>query len=231
MSASEKLRWLRIRRFSSVEFLVVLVLWIVSASFLFQLRNGDVIESLIATLVLSSAVLTVGGHRRTLVAAILLAMPIVACRWLNHLRPDLMPPEVHATGAIVFMVFVAMHLFRFVLRSQRVNTEVLCAAISVYLMLGIIWTMSYVLLAQFVPGSFVFSAAQDPNRAMVGFEALYFSLGTLSGVSYGDITPVSNVARMLALLEAMTGVFYMTILIARLVSLYAAKEPSDAAPG
>jgi hypothetical protein len=46
------------------------------------------------------------------------------------------------------------------------------------------------------------------------FDALYFSFGTLTTVDYGDIVPRSRVARMLAITEAATGVFYIAILIA-----------------
>jgi hypothetical protein len=43
-------------------------------------------------------------------------------------------------------------------------------------------------------------------------------------VGYGDITPVSRAARWLAALEAMTGLLYVAVLIARLVSLYSRAE-------
>jgi hypothetical protein len=62
---------------------------------------------------------------------------------------------------------------------------------------------------------------------MQGFNAFYFSFVTLSTVGYGDITPVSKVARMLAALEAMTGLLYVAVLIARLVSLYSAPQPPE----
>jgi hypothetical protein len=39
-------------------------------------------------------------------------------------------------------------------------------------------------------------------------------------MGYGDVLPVAPVARMLAMVEAMTGVFFVSVLIARLVSLY-----------
>ena len=47
----------------------------------------------------------------------------------------------------------------------------------------------------------------------------YFSFVTLATVGYGDILPVHPVARSLAMLEAVTGSLYLTILVARLVSL------------
>jgi hypothetical protein len=39
-------------------------------------------------------------------------------------------------------------------------------------------------------------------------------------VGYSGITPVSRLARWLAAMEAMTGLLYVAVLIARLVSLY-----------
>jgi hypothetical protein len=60
---------------------------------------------------------------------------------------------------------------------------------------------------------------------MEGFEALYFSFVTLTTVGYGDIIPVSNAARMLAVTEAATGLFFVAVLIARLVSHYSRNEP------
>jgi Ion channel len=63
---------------------------------------------------------------------------------------------------------------------------------------------------------------------MEGFNALYFSFITLSTVGFGDIVPVSSMARMLAITEAVFGMFYVTLMIARLVSLYAVRGSSDA---
>jgi hypothetical protein len=43
-------------------------------------------------------------------------------------------------------------------------------------------------------------------------------------VGFGDIVPVSGLARSLTLLEAMTGVVYMAVMISRLISLYKTDE-------
>ena len=62
-----------------------------------------------------------------------------------------------------------------------------------------------------------------------GFNAFYFSFVTLSTVGFGDVAPVSKVARTLAVMEAITGMFYVAVLIARLVAMYspARPEPTD----
>ena len=44
----------------------------------------------------------------------------------------------------------------------------------------------------------------------------YYSFVTLTTMGYGDIMPVHPLARALAVLEALTGQLYLTILLARL---------------
>jgi hypothetical protein len=213
------------RRYSVARFLCALVLLFVTSPFLRHLNYGELIETGLGTLVLLSGVFAIGGRRRTLVAGAALVTPAVAGRWIDHLRPGLIPQGLILLVIMCAVGFVVYHLLRFVLRAPRVNSEVLCAGIATYLMLGILWSFVYTLTARLAPGSFVFSLGPEQYRSMVGFEALYFSFGALSGVNFGDITPVSSVARMLAQLEAMAGMFYLAVLISRLVSLYTSDKP------
>jgi hypothetical protein len=48
----------------------------------------------------------------------------------------------------------------------------------------------------------------------------YFSFATLASVGYGDVVPHTQMARTMALLEAMLGQFYLVALIGRLVGLH-----------
>jgi hypothetical protein len=172
------------------------------------------------TLVLLAAVFAVGGRRRMLTLAGCLAAPAMIGKWVHHFRPDWVPLAAYLTAALVFVAFVIVNLLRFVLRAPRVSGEVLCASISAYLMLGLLWALAYTLEADVNPNAFAFNTAGAGSGQMSGFEAFYFSFVTLSTVGYGDITPVSRVARMLAVVEAMTGLLYVAVLIARLVALH-----------
>ena len=58
-------------------------------------------------------------------------------------------------------------------------------------------------------------------------ELLYFSLVTLSTLGYGDIVPLRGEVRILAALEAITGVLYIAITVALLVSSYKQKSASS----
>jgi hypothetical protein len=190
-------------------------------------KGGELIVSILLSLVLLSAVLAVASRGSTLIVALLLAIPAIVGRWINHFRPDLVPPPVFLAAGLVLTAFVVVNLLRFVLRAPSVNVEVLCASISAYLMLGLMWTIAYWLVAQVTPTAFAFNTTTGTKESMEGFNAFYFSFITLSTVGYGDITPVSKVARMLAATEAMTGLLYVAVLIARLVALYSTPNSHD----
>jgi Ion channel len=221
------LRRLPFRRFSAVQLLIALGIFFTCAPFLEEIEGGDLIVALLLSLVLLSAVLAVADTRRTFVVAILLVIPTLAARWANHFWPDLIPPRVFLIGGLLVFVFVVARLLRFILRAPSVTAEVLCASISAYLMLGLMWTLAYWLVDRLTPGgAFSFNTNAGP-RSIDGFTGFYFSFVTLSTVGYGDITPVSRIARWLAAMEAMTGLLYVAVLIARLVSLYSSPKSND----
>jgi hypothetical protein len=179
------------------------------------------------SLVLLAGVVAVADRKRVLVIAIVLAIPAIAGRWMNHFRPDLVPPHVFLTAGLILIAFVVANLLRFVLRAPSVNADVLCASISAYLMLGLMWTLAYWLVDQLTPGGAFSFNTNAGTRSINGFTGFYFSFITLSTVGYGDITPVSRIARWLAAMEAMTGLLYVAVLIARLVSLYSTPKSHD----
>jgi ion channel len=221
------LQRLKFRRFSTVQLLIALALLFFFFPFVEEVRGGDIIVSVLLSLVLLSAVLAIADRKLVFFIALVLAIPAIAGRWISHFRPDLVPPPVFLTAGLVLIAFVVANLLRFVLRAPSVNAEVLCASISAYLMLGLIWTIAYWLVAQLTPNAFAFNTSTGAKETMQGFNAFYFSFVTLSTVGYGDITPVSKVARMLAAMEAMTGLLYVAVLIARLVSLYSTPKSRD----
>jgi hypothetical protein len=213
-------------RFSSVELLISLCLLIFVSPFIQGLPGGRLIEGALITVVFFAAVIAVSKKRRTLILAVVLVTPALVAKWMNHLQPRLFPPAIFLSCAIAFLIFVIVHILRFVLRTPRVTTEVLCASVSAYLLLGVLWAMAYRLAAVITPSAFVFNTAQAANGPMDGFTSFYFSYTTLTTLGYGDITPVSHVARMLSVMESMTGTLYVAVLIARLVGLYSTQDSS-----
>lgn len=218
---------LGVRRVTVAHFLIAEVALLAVVPFIDQLRDGVLIESALMTLVFLMAVLAVGGHRTTLAVAAVLVVPGAFGRWADHFWPGLVPAEFTNVTSIVFLAFVIYHLLRFILHAPRVNNEVLCAGVATYLMLGILWAFAYMLASRLDPGSFLIRGESGPHRPLAGYEAIFVSFGTLSNVPFDEVSPVTKPARMLAMGEAMTGMFYVAILIARLVALYSADPPPD----
>jgi hypothetical protein len=213
-------------RYSGIELLAVLALLFLSAPFIEDLPNGDLIEAGLISGVMVSSVLAVGGRRRALTIALLLLAPALGGKWVNHFWPSTPSALVYLFAATAFFVFVVSNLIRFILRAPQVDANVLCAGLSGYLLLGLLWAPAYMMISRLTPAAFNLSAAPGGAPTLNGFDAFYFSFMTLCTVGYGDITPVSKGARMLAVIEAITGLFYVAVLISRLVAIYSSSQPT-----
>jgi len=207
-------------RRSAIRLLIALAVMIVTSPFIEDLPHGDLIEAVVLTLVMVSAVHAVSDQRRMLLMALVLVTPVLVGRWGNQFRPDLLPPVVYLLPEVLFFGFVIAQVVRFLVRAPRVDANVICAAISGFLMLGLLWAPLYVMVARLDPGAFTLPS-NPASVSLGGFDAFYFSFTTLSTVGYGDFVPASRAAKMLAVTEAISGLFYMAVLISRLVSVYA----------
>ena len=92
------------------------------------------------------------------------------------------------------------------------------------------FTLTFEIIELRNPGSFTgLPEAASTNRGELGAAMMYFSLVCISTMGFGDITPVSEIARPMAVLEGVIGQLYLAVMIARLVGLHIAgsRDPSD----
>lgn len=120
-----------------------------------------------------------------------------------------------------FFALAAAGLFSHLRNARSVAQAQLYTAVNVYLLLGLLWATLYLAIDAFSPGSIQIGHSADRQT-----ELLYFSLITLSTIGYGDIVPLGGEARILAALEGVTGVLYIAITVALLVSRFRS-EPLD----
>jgi hypothetical protein len=122
-----------------------------------------------------------------------------------------------------------MIILRHVLAFGPLYADRVHAALSVYILLAMAWAGAYGMVEILIPESFSIPAAfgHDP-QAPQGMNLLttmfHLSIATLTSTGYGDITPVAPFARSLAALEQLIGVFYIAVLISRLVGLYPSED-------
>ena len=124
-----------------------------------------------------------------------------------------------------FLLLGINNALRQVVYGVEMNANRLYGAVCVYLMIGLLWSMMFMILQDIDPNSFGGNLASNPEEAQVDW--LYYSFVTLTTLGYGDILPLSAPARALAYVEAIVGVFYMAMLVAALVSGYITQVQSD----
>lgn len=123
---------------------------------------------------------------------------------------------------IPYQLMIVTILLRYIFKAHYVTQDVLYAATAVYLMLGAVFVPVYGLLQTLAPGSFIDN--MNSAAAVQWQQLIYFSYVTLTTAGYGDILPVTLWARSLANVEMVIGVLYVTIIMARLVALYAQEK-------
>lgn len=124
----------------------------------------------------------------------------------------------------VFFGVTVVGLFDYLRKAFSVTNAHLFTAASIYLLLAMQWFCIYSAFEIFRPDSFLRSSTIATDRQT---ELLYFSLITLSTVGYGDIVPLNGEVRMVAALEGITGVLYVAITVAVLVSAYKRQDSSS----
>jgi Ion channel len=211
-------------RFSVAQLLVALFLLLAAYPFITELHYGYAIENGLITVVMIFAVLAVSG--RTWGLAILLVIPTLSGQWIDQSQPGFIPLWVMPCARMVFVGFVVVQLLRFVARARQVNSEVLCAGISAYVLMGIFWASAYLMDSRLNPASFSNIHSPGVNQALSRFDALYLSFVSLTCLGCGDISPLSKPARMQMVMESLVGVLYLAVLIARLVALYS-RQPAN----
>lgn len=122
-------------------------------------------------------------------------------------------------------VLATVACVRQALRPGRVDAERVFAALDAYLIVALLFGVAFWALDSVQPGSFG-GAIGDDGLGL--HEAIYLSFVTIATLGFGDLLPVSEAARGLVTVEAVSGQLYLAVLVARLVSLYARQD--DAGP-
>ena len=149
--------------------------------------------------------------------AVLFVPPAMVFSVLEAISPD--------NGAIVlgsalfhvpFYFFVSYAMIRYLFHDERVTRDELYATGAAFTVVA--WGFAYVYAAAQVvwPESFT---GTDGVGEQTWFELLFLSFTTLTSVGLSDVMPVASHARSLVMVEQVAGVFYVALVVARLIGL------------
>ena len=118
---------------------------------------------------------------------------------------------------LLFFCFIILkHTSEQSLFSNEITGNNIMGSICIFLLLGFIWAIFYLLIIEVTPTSF--SGIELTTWKQNLPDVMYFSFITLTTLGYGDVLPISPLARFLVYMEAIVGVFYMAIVVSSLVS-------------
>jgi hypothetical protein len=136
----------------------------------------------------------------------------------DQLRSLLREPLVFfvAAAVLALLLYCAGVILHSILAADRISINEIIGTFNMYLIMGYAWSYVYLLVEYCAPGSF-----QPAGTAgSIGLRFVYFSFVTLTTIGFGDTIPVSPLAQMFVILEAIVGQFYVAIVVAYLVSLH-----------
>jgi hypothetical protein len=157
-------------------------------------------------------------HRSLLLFAIVLAIPALLERMVL--------PKVgsfylfNSVLTFIFDVGIVVIIVQHVFAAEKPTSETIFGALCVYLLVGFTFATVYGMVAAFQSNAFYLDPHTNFHSVPNRFDLIYYSFATMTSLGAAGITPVSSQARSFSILEAILGVLYLAVLIARLMGAY-----------
>jgi hypothetical protein len=176
---------------------------------------GQSLVLAMTVMTMAIGVLSVQSSRLAFKSSLLLVIGTIIVSALANAVDMVQISYLHLLFMLLFFCITLKIAAGQALFSGNVTQNSIIGSICIFLLLGLIWTVLYLIVDQLLPSSFI---GLDGQRWQDNFPALiYFSYVTLTTLGFGDLLPASPIARFLVYMEAIVGVFYMAIVVSSLV--------------
>ncbi len=214
-----KIEW---PKFGFLGLLICLVSLLVVVPFLQEFSPAKPVVRIFSTAVLLFSVYSFLKKKHALIIVSLLAAPAFIFNWVSFSYQTSITLLIKDAFNAIFFAYISVSILLEIFRKKAITVDLIYGSICVYLLIGVAWAYVYSALESIFPGSFHFAqqtSSLDTSPVPLSL-FIYYSFVTLATLGYGDITPVTPPAQSMAVLEAITGQFYLVILVARLVGIY-----------
>ncbi len=124
------------------------------------------------------------------------------------------------TAYFLFYIVVTLEIIKQVWTAKLVNKNVIFGLISGYISIGLIGFFIFLTIEMIHPNSFNGLVLTSVNPEAIAEELIYFSYITLTTIGYGDILPVTVLARKATILIGLVGQMYLVVITAIVVGKY-----------
>lgn len=198
--------------------LASLILLIIVAPFLREYAVASWLIGLSSVFILAAVIHAVQHERKiTIVFFSVMAILTVVFSFLELLYHTPLFNLVSMSLYIVFFLASIFALHSEVYGSDEITGDSLYGSICVYLLIGVMYGSVYMFLETLHPGSFQHNVSLE-KQTFTQHQMYYYSFVTLTTLGFGDILPTSLMAKSITMIESITGIFYLAILVSRLVA-------------
>ncbi len=173
---------------------------------------GHLISTLLLAMIPLASAYALTEEKKKAIIVLLIAAPFVILDGLNFFFTNRPLMVVAFSFGTILYFYIVVLLVKNLLSIRVITADLIYCAISIYLLIGILWAGIYTVLEGISPGSF--SVTSETT------DLLYFSFVTLTTVGFGDVAPLSVLGKRLAVFEAAMGSIYMAVIIAMIVGRY-----------
>ena len=198
--------------------LIVLILFLPVLS-----TKDQLFKSILFTAIIFFGTFSLDFAKRAQKILIVSGIVTICLNWIVFFVTSDRLSLVFSFSYFFYNLFIVVFMVRHVAKSAKVDLTIIISSINGYLLLGILGAlfMGIVEIVHKLIYNLDSGAINFAGGAAEGFhDYLYFSFVTMTTLGYGDVTPVSAFAKSVTMTIAVTGQFYMTILIAILVGKY-----------
>jgi hypothetical protein len=197
--------------------LVVQLVGVLAYPFMEETVAGRSVLAVFGLLVLALVVMAVRATPTLWWVAVTLAVPAIGLLVVQAVTNSsaLSPWSAGFESALYF--YAAYTMLVYMLADADVTTDEYFAIGAVFTLLAWAFAYLYVVVQSLAPGSFIADA--NPGEPRSWTELLYLSFTTLSSTGLSDVMPVRGHARSVVMIEQLAGVFYIAMVVTRLVGL------------
>lgn len=212
-------RWCFKRRFLALLLLILAMLIIVPLADEFvRLR---MLMDIFWSAIFIAVIYAVSQKRHHILVAVLLALPMLGSIWSRYFGEYSALQVVGGFCGAAFFIFAIIQILIFVYTQKEVTRDLIAGAAIVYLLMALAWSFIFGVVESLNPGSFSIPDIEGISTSRV---FLYYSFVTITTLGYGDITPVTSLARSLCILEAVIGQLYLVVQVAWLVGVHVSQS-------
>jgi len=153
----------------------------------------------------------------------------ILLQWSYFISDNIVVNVVSRALNIYLYLAISFLLIKQVASSKSVNRIMILEAVNGYMMIAMFYSIIIGLVMLYNPGAYSFHTSFIKNSEVISTnfnEYLYYGFNAFAAVTYGDVMPVSPIAKSVSMAMSFTGQMYVAIIISMLVGKYISTEQS-----